>query len=106
MKSGSSYTWQSVLVGLECFKQGYIWRVGDGTQINIYEDNWIPGSHNMKIQTNRGNNIVTMVDELINPVDSTWDIDLVRSIFWPMGISNLTNSHHLKEERFCGMALK
>lgn len=30
-KSGSSYTWQSVLAGLECFKRGYIWRVGDGT---------------------------------------------------------------------------
>lgn len=24
------------------------------------------------------------VDELINPVHSTWDVDLVRSIFWPM----------------------
>ena len=42
MKSGCSYTWQSILTGLECFKQGYIWRVGDGTQINIWEDNWIP----------------------------------------------------------------
>ena len=28
LKSGSSYTWQSVLAGLECFKRGCIWRVG------------------------------------------------------------------------------
>jgi hypothetical protein len=35
MKSGSSYTWQSILAGLDCFKLGYIWRVGDGTQIKI-----------------------------------------------------------------------
>ena len=35
MRSGSSFTWQSILAGLECFKLGYIWRVGDGTQINI-----------------------------------------------------------------------
>ena len=35
MKSGYSYIWQSILAGLECFKRGYIWRVGDGTQINI-----------------------------------------------------------------------
>lgn len=28
VKSGSSYTWQSVLVGLDCFKKGYIWTVG------------------------------------------------------------------------------
>ena len=59
----------------------------------------------MKIQTDRGNNIVTMVNELINLVDLTWDVDLVRSILWPVGISNLTNSHHLREERFCGVAL-
>jgi len=39
LKSGSSYTWQSVLAGLECFKCGCIWHVGDGTQINIWEDN-------------------------------------------------------------------
>ena len=26
-KSGSSYTWQSILAGLEYFKKGYIWRV-------------------------------------------------------------------------------
>ena len=24
VKSGSSYTWQSILTGLQCFKQGYI----------------------------------------------------------------------------------
>jgi len=24
MKSGSSYTWQSILAGLDCFKLGYI----------------------------------------------------------------------------------
>ena len=35
MKRGSSYTWQSVLAGLNCFKLGYIWHVGDGTHIKI-----------------------------------------------------------------------
>ena len=89
MKSGCSYTWQSILTGLECFKQGYIWRVGDGTQINIWEDNWIPGSHNVKILTPRGNNIITTVDELINPIDSTWDVELVKSIFWNVDVNRI-----------------
>ena len=31
LKRGASYTWQSILAGLECFKQGYICRVGDGS---------------------------------------------------------------------------
>ena len=38
VRSGSSFTWQSVLAGLECFKKGYIWRVGDDTQINIWSE--------------------------------------------------------------------
>jgi hypothetical protein len=32
----------------------------------------------------RGNNLVLAVDELINPVISTWDVDLVKAIFWPV----------------------
>ena len=80
IKSGSSYTWQSIIAGLNCFKLGYIWRVGDGTEIDIWKDNWIPGSHDLKVHTRRGNNLVTSVNELINPLTATWDEDLVRSI--------------------------
>ena len=78
LKSGSSFTWQSVLAGLECFKRGYIWRVGDGTQINIWNDNWIPGSHNLKVLTPRGNIVISTVDELINPIDGRWDEELIK----------------------------
>jgi hypothetical protein len=56
MKGGSSYTWRSVLAGLECFKQGYIWRVGDATQINIWDNNRI------SFQMARGNNIIMTVE--------------------------------------------
>ena len=79
MRSGSSFTWQSMLAGLDCFKRGYIWRVGDGTQINIWRDNWIPGSHNMKVLTLRGNTVISMVEELINPIDGSCDVQLIRS---------------------------
>jgi hypothetical protein len=84
MKSGSSFTWQSVLAGLECFKRGYIWRVGDGSQINIWKDNWIPTSHNLRVISPRGRNLVTTVDELINPIDGQWDVQLINDIFWPI----------------------
>jgi ribonuclease HI len=83
-KQGSSYTWQSILAGLECFKRGCIWRVGDGNQINIWNDQWIPTSHNMKIQTRRGRRLVTTVNELINPIDGRWDEQLIRDVFWPI----------------------
>jgi hypothetical protein len=84
MKSGSSYTWQSILAGLACFKKGCIWRVGDGTQINIWSDNWIPSSHNMKVMTPKGAVLLNNVSDLINPIDGQWDVELINDIFWPI----------------------
>jgi hypothetical protein len=86
LKGGSSYTWQSIMAGLSCFKKGYIWRVGDGTQINIWEDNWIPSSHNLKVMTPKGNNLFTHVSDLINPVDGNWDEELLETMFWPVDV--------------------
>jgi len=88
-KSGSSFTWQSILSGLDCFKQGYIWRVGDGSQINIWDDCWIPASHNRKVMTPRGHNLVTTVDELINPVTGSWDVELIRDLFWYVDVHRI-----------------
>jgi hypothetical protein len=88
-KSGSSYTWQSILAGLDCFKRDYIWRVGDGSQTKIWEDNWIPSSHNLKIMMPRGSNLVTKVEELINPVTRLWDEDLQRSLFWSVDVNRI-----------------
>jgi hypothetical protein len=37
-----SYVWRSILKGLEVVKQGVIWRVGDGANIRIWCDPWVP----------------------------------------------------------------
>jgi hypothetical protein len=51
LKSGNSYTWQSVIYGLHAFNRGCIWRVGEGDQINIWEDAWISSSPTRKVYT-------------------------------------------------------
>jgi hypothetical protein len=80
-KSGSSFTWQSIVSGIATFKRGYIWRVGNGEKINIYTDPWIPSSWNRMILSPRGNGLYSKVSELINPVMGTWDIELLNSLF-------------------------
>jgi hypothetical protein len=63
-KSGSSFTWQSILAGMATLKRGYIWRVGNGEKINIYNDPWIPSSPDRKIISPRGEGNAILVSEL------------------------------------------
>jgi hypothetical protein len=35
--TGSSYTWQSIVAGLQVFKRGHIWRIGSRRSVNIWE---------------------------------------------------------------------
>ena len=82
LKKGPSYVWQSIWVGMQTFKKGCISRVGNGMKINIWEDCWIPSSNSRKIITVRGNYVLTMVNELINPLTRDWDEELIRDNFW------------------------
>jgi hypothetical protein len=50
MKKGSFFTWQSIWSGIQTFKS-HIWCVGNGSNINIWEDEWIPNYHSRKIIT-------------------------------------------------------
>jgi hypothetical protein len=53
MKSGSSFTWQSIIHGMQAFNRGCIWGVGEGDQINIWEDPWIPTSPTRKVYNSK-----------------------------------------------------
>jgi hypothetical protein len=82
-KSGSSFTWQSIVSGIQTFKRGHIGRVGNGRSINIWKDHRIPGNVSRKIDTVRGQNLLRTIEELINPATGLWDEELVRDTFHP-----------------------
>jgi hypothetical protein len=88
-KSGSSFTWQSVVSGLATFKRGYIWRVGDREKINIWTDPWIPSSPNKKIISSRGGAVYTKVSELINPISGQWDEELLHSLLSTVDVNRI-----------------
>jgi len=53
-----------------------IWRLGDGRNLNIWSE-WT-----RRPITPRGNNLLTAVDDLIDPATGDWDRELVEEIFW------------------------
>jgi hypothetical protein len=80
-KPGIFYSWRSIVRGVQALKDGLIWCVGDGTQINIWLDPWIPNGVTRRPATPRGHIIVTKVSELIDPSTGEWDSALVKDIF-------------------------
>ena len=53
-----SYTWRSILKGVDLLKKGVIKRVGDGASINIWHDPWLPQNWSRNPITPRGNALV------------------------------------------------
>jgi hypothetical protein len=49
----TSASWQGIMHCLELLKQGAIWRIGDGTQVKIWWDNWLPRQDCLKITGRR-----------------------------------------------------
>lgn len=89
LRKKASYTWQSIMAGVETLRHGYIWRVGDGEQIKIWEDPWIPQSPSRKVISPRGNNILSRVSDLIDPTTGHWDEQLVMKTFWHVDVQRI-----------------
>lgn len=81
-KPGISYSWRSIVRGIDALRQGLIWRVGDGTMIDIWMDPWLPYGTSRRPITPRGQTVLRRVSELINPTTGDWDKELIEDIFW------------------------
>jgi hypothetical protein len=88
-KAGSSFMWQSIFAGVATFKRGYVWRVGNGEKINMWQDPWIPSSPDRKLITPRGASIYTKVSDLIDPVSEQWDEEVLRSLLSPVDVNRI-----------------
>jgi hypothetical protein len=44
----TSQTWRAIEYGLDLLKQGIIWKVGDGSSIRIWRDNWLSRNYSMQ----------------------------------------------------------
>jgi hypothetical protein len=80
--AGISYTWRSILKGVKLLKEGVIWRIGDGMQVKMWSDPWLPREGSTVPITPRRHNMLTYVHQLIDPVNGGWDEELVRNTFW------------------------
>jgi hypothetical protein len=81
-KQDASPGWRGIEFGLELFKEGLIWRIGDGKSINIWRDNWIARDYNLKVAAGKTNTRIRRADHLIIQNPSRWNEHLIRKIFY------------------------
>ena len=56
------------MMEVNSLKNRYIWRVGNGQNIDIWKGTWIRNYAYMKIITPRGGHLLSKVSDLIDPV--------------------------------------
>lgn len=64
-------------------KNECLWRIGDGSRLNIWENPWIPRAWSRRVITPIGASLLTHVNELICPIFGNWDEQLALDTFWP-----------------------
>ncbi|KAL8100581.1 hypothetical protein AgCh_032729 [Apium graveolens] len=81
MGSNPSYVWRSVLEAQVLIRRGARWRVGDGSNIGILAQPWLPDRQNPVITTRHPALEGTMVKNLMRVDNRDWDIDIVEDLF-------------------------
>jgi hypothetical protein len=74
--------WQEIVHGLKLLKKGVLWRIGNGRNIRIWRNNWLPRG-DMKSTPNITNSRIRKVADLINQEDLSWKEETMRRIFMP-----------------------
>lgn len=79
--AGGSYTFRSIIHGRDLLRAGLVWRIGDGLQVNIHHDQWIPRKGCL---TPLGADFipgVTKVGHLLDQSGARWDGQKLEAMF-------------------------
>ena len=87
--SNASAPWQAILYGLDLLKQGIIWRVGNGSQIRVWRDPWIPRDQSRRVISRKGSCRIRWVSELLDIDGRDWDVGKLVQIFNPVDVEEI-----------------
>uniref|UniRef100_A0A453CKR4 Uncharacterized protein n=2 Tax=Aegilops tauschii subsp. strangulata TaxID=200361 RepID=A0A453CKR4_AEGTS len=79
--SNASYTFQSLLHGRDLLREGLVWRIGEGSRINIHHENWIPRSGCMRPLGKHFMHGITKMADLLTVNGTAWDCAKVDEMF-------------------------
>ncbi|KAH1082551.1 hypothetical protein J1N35_022312, partial [Gossypium stocksii] len=81
LRSLPSYTWKSIWAAKRLLPSGLRWRVGNGHNIRIEEDVWVPNVDELVIKRIAIRPNVTKVVDLIDAKNRVWKSELISNTF-------------------------
>ncbi|KAK3211830.1 hypothetical protein Dsin_016536 [Dipteronia sinensis] len=79
-KYSGFYLWNSLMWGKGILEKGIRWRVGNGSSIRVYKDNWLPRPYTFKIISTPAINVDTTVNNLFSS-SGGWNLQLLKQNF-------------------------
>lgn len=73
LKAIVSFSWASLLIGKLVVEEVSMWRVGDGSQIDIWRSKWLPKAPTFKVAPLDEKPPSATVDCLIDKDNNCWD---------------------------------
>jgi hypothetical protein len=84
MGNRHSFVWRSLLSSRDLLNDGLVWRIGDGSNVKIWQDRWLPTPITYSVQSPpRVIPPDSLVSAIIDQETHTWNIELINSIFMP-----------------------
>lgn len=103
VKTNGSYAWKSILQAQSVVKLGSRWRIGNGSSIRIWGDNWLPRSSPGQVISPRNYFPVdAKVSSLIDPIKMEWKECMINHVFLPLKanlILGISLSHHPAQDK-------
>jgi hypothetical protein len=85
----ASFTWRSILHGRELLADGLIMRVGDGEDIDVCKDNWIPRAGLKRPLGPKPNTEVAKVADLLLPDGRGWNLAKLNECFYDADVADI-----------------
>ena len=82
-----SYTWRSIFAAKSVVEKGIRWRVGNGSDIRVWGDKWLPRASSYEVISPRlFLHPDTKVSEFICQASCYWKEEIIRQIFLPVDV--------------------
>ncbi|XP_021770651.1 uncharacterized protein LOC110734814 [Chenopodium quinoa] len=77
-----SFAWRSMWSTRSLLLEGMKWRFGNGSEINVWSDTWLPGNTSVWVATPSVDSDLNLrVIDLIDHDSNSWDVEMVNNTF-------------------------